>query len=436
MPTWVINSVKGLMTNVTVTPLLRDKTNIRIRVNRGVKQGCPLSPLLFILAYNPMIDQILKTPGAGAWAFADDAVLDHHDPKIIHQFTKIIDDFARISGFGVNRNKSTILHTMKPTSADKQIITQDWTDLKFTNKATYLGLLVGYDISNVDIFQVPLKRFKDKILKYSSALRHSSIQNRILIFNIYLLPIFSYLQRYYITPYKDIITKVNNIIRRNIIPFNGGAHKYIHLITPTNLFGPKTPLRDLWALGHAALTSQFDYTKLKITEKATVPTKEYINDNDPREWEGLLIEDHITCAALELVNDIIPKRNNKIDITPLDVSKYKYPKKQLNKICYRLALTEYHDDIREDLDRKLTIMKMDDPQYNSNPLTSSNPHDTDSTDTTHDNDQDRPIRAPSPTSDHSDNNTDQQTPGQNFMMHGKNILTTCLLYTSPSPRDS
>ena len=379
MPSWLINTIKGLMANVTVSPLLRQKTNTHIPINRGVKQGCPLSPLLFILAYNPMLAKILTIPGASAWAFADDAVLDHSDPGTIHTFTKILDDFAHVSGFGINRDKSAVLHTKPPTEQARNIISSRWRDLEFTNKATYLGVLVGYNISNIEIFETPIRRFKDKLQMYTSALRHSSTQNRIIIFNIYLLPIFSYLTRYYIIPYKEVIRKINNIIRLNIISFNGGAYKYIHLTTPSILFGFKTPLRDLWALGHSSLSSQFNFDTLEGTSKAYLPTKEYINDDDPREWEGLLIEDHIACAALELVNDIIPKINGNYDITPLDVTRYKHPKRKLRQICYKYAITEYQEDIKEDLNRKLTKMRMDDPDYDGNPYTdahsSNNEHE-------------------------------------------------------------
>ena len=111
MPEWVINSVRGLMANTSVRPSLKGRVRTMIPIHRGVKQGCPLSPLLFLLAYDPLLHNINTIPDAIPWSFADDAAIGHPTMHGIKQITSMIDTFATISGFGVNRDKSTILHT-------------------------------------------------------------------------------------------------------------------------------------------------------------------------------------------------------------------------------------------------------------------------------------------------------------------------------------
>ena len=365
MPSWVINVIKGLMTNVRVRPLLKGRIRTTIPVNRGVKQGCPLSPLLFVIAYDPFLCKAGSLPGSVVWSYADDAVLSHNSLDGIETFTKVIDEFSDVSGFGVNREKCTILHVLKTTPLEiDRLKTFPWADpttgksLTFTNKAVYLGILLGYDISTVDIYQEAFDKFEKRADTFSCALRYLPTHARISIFNIHITPLFSYITRFYILPYKELGNKIRNIMRRKIISFNGSAHKFIHLSTPPSLFGPANPLRDIWALNVSALASQFDFNSVQIVDsKAVLPGKLYVNDDGP-DWNGLLIGDHIACAALEFLNDIIPFKNGQPDLTPLDMSKYKYPLKRLRKTLYNIALTEYTTDVLDNLHDKLTHMHM------------------------------------------------------------------------------
>ena len=380
LSSWVINIIRGLMTDVRVRPLLSGRIRTTIPINRGVKQGCPLSPLLFVIAYDPFLTRTGSLPGALVWSYADDAVLAHDSLDGIDAFTKMIDEFSLISGFGVNREKCSILHVLQATEPEiARLNTFDWQPpdpsvgraLKFTSQAVYLGILVGYDISTSDIFQEAYNRFTERSDIFSCALRYLPTHARIKIFNIHIIPLLSYITRFYILPHKELGNKLRNIMRRKIVSFNGSAHKFIHLSTPTKHFGPSTPLRDLWAANVSALASQFDFNSIQITNsKAVLPGKLYLNDDGPP-WNGLLISDHIACAALEFVNDIIPKKDGQPDLTPLDMSKYKHPLKRLRKTLYALALTEYTDDINENLLYKLHHMNMSSHPTHSPPNTPS-----------------------------------------------------------------
>ena len=85
MPTWVTNIIKGLMSNVRVRPLLRGRIRTTIPICRGFKQGCPLSPLLFVIAYDPFLTKAGCLPGATVWSYADDAVLAHGRNRSLHR---------------------------------------------------------------------------------------------------------------------------------------------------------------------------------------------------------------------------------------------------------------------------------------------------------------------------------------------------------------
>ncbi|MFN9911973.1 MAG: reverse transcriptase domain-containing protein, partial [Pirellulaceae bacterium] len=73
LPWWLCNIVKMLLTNLRVRFTPPFDTYESIPVTRGVKQGCPLAPLLFLLLIDPIISQISDaTSAVEIRAFADD----------------------------------------------------------------------------------------------------------------------------------------------------------------------------------------------------------------------------------------------------------------------------------------------------------------------------------------------------------------------------
>ena len=88
-----------------------------IDILRGVKQGCPLSPLLFIIAYDPLLFKLRLDKGLKAFAFSDDLKLDKDleafafaddlalfgdSITAISPALSLINLFSIVSGLGVN----------------------------------------------------------------------------------------------------------------------------------------------------------------------------------------------------------------------------------------------------------------------------------------------------------------------------------------------
>jgi ribonuclease HI len=376
MPAWVINLVKGLMHEVQVRPRLGGRSKTAIDIHRGVKQGCPLSPLLFILAYDPLLTRLASIPGTDVFAFADDAVISHRLLTSIPTITKEIDDFGIVSGFGVNTEKSNLLKTMPTTPHDEELLAlTGWEGLSFVSRATYLGVLMGVDVTTEDIYAKPYMKYEARLRTHRPALAHLHNQGKVHLFNIYLLPLFSYLFHFYLLPYKGMGDKIRAHARQNIISFNGRANKYMHLISPKYNLGLSQPLRDIWAANLAALASQFDFTSVSTCPFITIPGKHYLNSNDPRcpveidkrEWNTLLIDDHIASAALDIMNTIAPRdTDNNVDMKHYDVRKYKHKQKTLRRKLYKLALLGWQDEQIDDITEKLIKRGMTEGNIDAN----------------------------------------------------------------------
>ena len=81
----------------------------RFHHHRGVKQGCPLSPLLFILCYDVLNFKLAPLDNIGVKAAADDLAIEARSISDAISAFPIIDGFTVASGLGINRNKTVIL---------------------------------------------------------------------------------------------------------------------------------------------------------------------------------------------------------------------------------------------------------------------------------------------------------------------------------------
>ncbi|GFY56889.1 retrovirus-related Pol polyprotein from type-2 retrotransposable element R2DM [Trichonephila inaurata madagascariensis] len=104
----------ALVTNIyrdSTTSVCGEELTDPIAINRRVKQGCPLSGILFNLAINQVLATVLEgRQGKAILAFADDLVLlakSAEDPQALLDTT--IDELGKLT-LRVNTNKCATLH--------------------------------------------------------------------------------------------------------------------------------------------------------------------------------------------------------------------------------------------------------------------------------------------------------------------------------------
>lgn len=109
--------MKVLYTEPLAAVLTNGLRSTNFVVQRGSRQGCPLSPLLFAVAIEPLAEAIRRDPLMAGLdmgekshkisLYADDVLLFMLNPSIsVPRLIQIIDRYAAFSGYKVNFSKS------------------------------------------------------------------------------------------------------------------------------------------------------------------------------------------------------------------------------------------------------------------------------------------------------------------------------------------
>ena len=167
IPSSLINWFKVILTNVTSQILVNGVKTNQIFVKRGIRQGCPLSMLLFILGTKPLTQKINKNSSIKGLTlgkihhetsqYADDVIFFLSESNSIIEAHKTLKTFSTISGLEINLSKTKIVSNSQILFATFKSF---FSDGKVYTSLKILGITFSFNSSlhiHIEKFQYMVK---------------------------------------------------------------------------------------------------------------------------------------------------------------------------------------------------------------------------------------------------------------------------------------
>jgi hypothetical protein len=164
----------GSICKIIINSFLTDT----LQVFSGVRQGCPLAPLLFLCVVEPLAEALRSSKVAGIslpdgkrlidFGYADDTTVYLSDGKELPKVLSIFDKFSYVSGMKLNVGKCTVipmgtlLSAQKPPSCPYKWLT-DGDDLE-----RLLGVPAGIKFENEVVWKSLLFKLQDSIKHWAA----------------------------------------------------------------------------------------------------------------------------------------------------------------------------------------------------------------------------------------------------------------------------
>ena len=177
-----IERVMFCVTTVTYSTLINDQPFGCIQPERGLRQGDPLSPFLFVLCTEGLIHMIEQAVGQGKLQgiqFSEEGPMIHHmlfaDDSLmlckaslsqVSELMKILQVYEKATGQKVNLDKSAITFGAKIDEISKQFLKDLTGIVKEGGTGSYLGLPECFSRSKTEMLAYIYDRLKDRLSCY------------------------------------------------------------------------------------------------------------------------------------------------------------------------------------------------------------------------------------------------------------------------------
>nr|GEW08398.1 RNA-directed DNA polymerase, eukaryota, reverse transcriptase zinc-binding domain protein [Tanacetum cinerariifolium] len=178
-----MNWISGYLSSTTSSILINRSPTREFNISRGLRQGDPLSPILFIIAMEGLHVAIEDDIAAGLYRglkvntlilshlfFADDTLfIGEWSRANIKSLVSILDCFHRVSGLKINLLKSNLFGIGVPFE-EVSLFASITSCNAMQTPFSYLGLPIDCNMANVRSWELIFEKFSKRLSKWKSSL--------------------------------------------------------------------------------------------------------------------------------------------------------------------------------------------------------------------------------------------------------------------------
>ena len=265
VPSSYCHIIRALFHGVQANPMVPGKTEVRIAMQDGLKQGCPLSPLFFILAIDPLLTNLSKMPGIEQKCFADDLAVGTPVTENIALVLPLVDQWSAVSHCYPNTAKTNVI-TTSPDPPALLFLPQRWREIQVVDTYVYLGILFGRSVDVNMVYETAMTKLASRVRSHMPIKNMFNLADRVRVTNTYFTPVLSYINRFFLMS-EVTSDEVLALFRSWLIV--GNSTTVQRLMTPTHACGLAQPLRDPSKVNLAAILRITDPNHAPLTALGT-----------------------------------------------------------------------------------------------------------------------------------------------------------------------
>lgn len=155
VPSKYIRIIKKIYENSEACIKINNQLSRPVKIERGIKQGCPVSPKCYTSTHEMIMNSLNKTNGLkikikneyvhlSQLSFADDAVLIENSIEKLKSSIIELAEKARPTGLEISYEKTKIMTNIKQLNDDKNLLINNQ-NIELVKDFQYLGQIVSFE---------------------------------------------------------------------------------------------------------------------------------------------------------------------------------------------------------------------------------------------------------------------------------------------------